>query len=107
MANITNTQAVTFCNSQVRVAADLMSQLYFTAKAIVAFWNANGMSAIIPNTTDVIIDGAANDGRQILTGIGATAIITEAMAVIAHYEASTNAVLNQVKQVAVNGGARF
>jgi len=107
MANITNPLAVAFANNQVRPTADLMSQLYYTAKSIVNYWNANSMSSIIPNTTDVIVDGAATDGRQILTGIAATAIITEAMAVITHYEASTNAVLNQIKQVEVNGGGRF
>jgi hypothetical protein len=105
--NITNIQAVTFCNQQVRPMADTMAQLYFTAKSIVAFWNANSMSALIPNTTDVVIDGAATDGRQLLTAQAATAIITEAQAVIAHYEATANAVLNQVKQVSVNGGTKF
>jgi len=84
-----------------------MHSLYMTAKAIVNYWNANSMSAIIPNTTDVIIDGAATDGRQILTGIAATAIITEAQAVITHYEAAVNAVLNQVNQVQVNGQSKF
>lgn len=109
MANITDQRAISFCNTQVRPIADLMSQLYFTAKSIVAYWNANSMSAIIPNTTDVVVDGGGptGDGRQTLTGIAATAVITEAMAVITHYEASTNAVLNQISAVKVNGAARF
>lgn len=107
MAVISSPQAVAFCNQQVRPMSDLMSQLYFTAKSIVAYWNANSMSTLIPNTSDTLADGAAVDGRQILTGIVATAIITECNAIIAHYEASTNAVLNQVKACAVNGGAKF
>lgn len=107
MADITNVQAITFCNQQVRPMADLLSQTYFTAKSIVEFWNANSMSALIPNTTQIIDDGAVIDGRQIITGIAATAIITECMNLITSFEANTNAILNQVKEVAVNGGARF
>lgn len=107
MATINNAQAVAFCNQKVRPMADTMAQSYFTAKAIVSFWNANSLSSVIPNTTDIIVDGAATDGRQILTGQAATAIITEALAIVSHYEASTNAVLNQIQQVAVNGESRF
>lgn len=87
--------------------ADLQSQLYFTAKAIVATWNAGNLSAVIPNTTDTIGDGAATDGRPIMTGIIVTAIITECNSLITRYEAASNALLNQVVGAAVNGGARF
>jgi hypothetical protein len=87
--------------------ADIMSQLYFTAKSIVAHWNANSMSATILNNTDTMGDGSVTDGRPIMTGIIVTAIITECLAVIAHYEATSSAVLNQVKGAAVNGGAKF
>ena len=103
MADITNTQAVKFCNEKVRTVADRMAQLYYAAKAVVDEWNSNSLSGVIPNTTDVVVDGAATDGRFIITGAKATSIITRAQEVVADYEAGSNAKLNTVLQVAVNG----
>lgn len=107
MATTNNPQAISFVNQKARPMADTMAQLYLTSKSIVAFWNANSVSAVVPNDSTVILDGAATDGRQIVTGQAITAIVTEAMAVISHYEASTNAVLNQIEAVAVNGQSKF
>lgn len=107
MADISNPQAIAFVNEQARVMADSMAQNYATAKAIVNFWNANNVSAVIPNTVDVILDGAATDGRQIVTGAAITNIVTRAMEVIADYEATSNAKLNTVLNVAVNTGSRI
>jgi hypothetical protein len=53
------------------------------------------------------VDGAATDGRNVITGAKATSIITRAMEFITDYEAGSNAKLNTVVQVRVNGGARF
>lgn len=107
MAAITDPQAVKFANEKVRVTADLMAQLYYTCKALVNDWNATGLSAKITNTADLIVDGAATDGRNPLTGAQATNIITRAMEVIADYEAGANGKLNTVLAVKVNGAARF
>ncbi len=87
--------------------ADAMAQNYMTCKAIVNYWNANSVSSVIANTTDTIADGAATDGRQIITGAMVTNIITRAQEVIADYEATSNAKLYTVLAVAVNGGSRF
>lgn len=107
MANISNPQAIAFVNQKARVYADARAQSYATAKALVNFWNANTVSAVIPNTTDVILDGAATDGRQIVTAAGITNIVTRAMDEIADYEATSNAKLNTILAVAVNTGSRF
>lgn len=107
MANITNPQAILFCNSQVRVMADKMNSSYATAKSIVNNWNALSMSSIITNDTSPIIDGSSTDGRSPITGAMATAIITRALEIIADYEATSNAKLNTVVQVKVNGAAAF
>jgi hypothetical protein len=107
MANITDAGAVAFCNQKARPTADAMQTLYATCKDLVNFWNANSISTLIPNTTDVVVDGAASDGRQPLNGIAVTAIVTEANAVILHYEASSNAVENNIMKVFVNGQAKF
>lgn len=103
MANIIDPTAVNFCNTKVRPMADILSKHYWQAKALVATWNAQSLSAIIPNTTDEVIDGARQDGRAVITGIKVTAIITRCTEIIADYEATSNAKLNTVVQVAVNG----
>lgn len=67
MADITNAQAVRFVNENARPLADLMESVRRTAEQfainVVAFeavtsGNANG---------DVVIDGAATDGRPLAT----------------------------------------
>ena len=112
MPDITDPQAISFANTKVRVMADLLQSTYWSAKAIVTEWNATSMSALIPNTADPIKDGAnpvtgTADGRKPITGAKATSIITRAQEFITDYEASTNAKLNTVEQVSVNGEARF
>jgi len=93
--------AVRFANEKIRVGADLLTRYYFL-KEVVDEWNATGMSAFITNTADVIEDGSATDGRNVITGIDATAIITRMMEVISDMEAGGNAKLNTVNKVAVN-----
>ena len=102
MANITDVAAIKFSNEQIRPLADMLASLYYRAKTVVDDWNATTMSGKIPNTTDVLIDGAAEDGRTIINGIDATAIITRAQEFITDYEAGSKAKLNTVNKVAVN-----
>ena len=104
---ITNAQAIAFCNQQVRKMADSMASNYATCKAIVNNWNALSMSSLITNDASNIVDGSATDGRSPITGAMATNIITRAQEVITDYEATSNAKLNTVIQVKVNGGAQF
>jgi hypothetical protein len=99
---ITNPTAVLFSNTQVRPMADLLGQAYYAAKQIVNNWNATGMSSLITNDSNVIVDGSATDGRNQITGAQATNIIVQAEAFISTYEAGSNAVLNDILQVAVN-----
>lgn len=107
---ITNPQAIAFSNNYARRAADRLAQAYFFAKAVVAEWNATGMSALITNTTDVVRDsasptddlGTGGDGRLVVTGAKVTNVITRLQEFIADYEASANAKLNTVLAVAVN-----
>lgn len=107
MADIVNVQAVAFCNQKVRKMADLLSAAYYSAITINDEWNATGMSGLIPNTADPVIDGSATDGRSPITGAKATSIIVRAQELIADMEANSNAKLNTVLQVRVNGGAHF
>lgn len=102
MADITNPEAVRFCNEKVRVAADKLASAYTFAKQVQAEWFANSMASLIPNDASPIIDGSATDGRHPITGADATNIITRCGDLITDYEANTNAKLNTVLGVAVN-----
>jgi len=99
---IFNPQAVAFSNTRLRHGADLLAQLYFEAKRTVTAWNALQMSALITNTSDVITDGSDTSGRPVITGAQATTIVTRLIEFIADYEASSNAKLTTVLQVAPN-----
>jgi hypothetical protein len=103
MAQITNPQAVRFCNERVRVAADALAKLYYLAKAIRNEWDATGMSALIAyNNGDLVVDGAASDGRPPVTGISVNNLVTRLTEFTADMEANSSAKLNTVLAVAVH-----
>jgi len=107
MPDITSPQAIKFSNEKIRVAADLIAQLDNFAASVLAEWTAAGGTSLIPNTSDVIADGAASDGRPIVTGAKANNIInrlselrsTNAAAGLAM---GASGVRDTVLQVAVN-----
>lgn len=107
MATNNNAEAIAFSNQKARVMADAMAQSYFTAKVIVEEWNADSLSSIILNTSDLIDDGSSVDGRNPATGASVTNIITRAMEIVTDYEANNNAKLNTVLAMAVNTSSRF
>lgn len=116
MAN-TNPQAVAFSNTKIRPMADLLYSTYLTAKSVLEQWNSQNVAAVIPNDAVVIGDGAAIDGRAQITDAQATAIITRIQEMINWMEqglvaspftgAVTNATLNTVAGVQVNGIAKL
>ena len=103
MADITDPEAVRFSNEKVRVAADRLARAYYFGKEVVSEWYAVSMASKIPNTTDVIIDGSAVDGRTTITGADVTNLITRLTELITEYEADSNAKLNTVLKPEVNG----
>jgi len=100
---IDSPQAIKFSNEKLRVLATLKVQVYQLESQIVDEWNAQSLSTVITNTSDVVVDGAATDGRSIITGADATNIVTRAMEDIADLEAGNNAKLNTLMAVAVLG----
>lgn len=116
MAN-TNVQAITFSNTRIRPFADMLYSAYLTAKSLVDQWNAQNVSAVIPNDSVVIADGSATDGRAPITDAQATNIITRATELVSWMEnglvaspfnaTATNATLNTVSAVEVNGVSKF
>jgi hypothetical protein len=107
MANVTNAQAVAFSNNRARRMADLLYSAYLTAKSLVSEWNAQNVSDVVPNTSDLLVDGSALDGRAPVTGAQVTNIVTRCQELIADYEAGGSAKLNTVVAVKVNGTAEF
>ena len=108
MADITNPQAINWSNSRVRVYADSMVDAYESAKKLLAEWTALGMDALIANSSeDVLIDGAAIDGRSIITGDKVNALISNAQAVVTWFEQGSPSRIDRFRQIAVNGRARF
>ena len=102
MADITNPQAVRFCNERVRQAADKFGQLYNWCVAVQNEWAAQGIGDLIPNDSSPIIDGAQTDGRPLLTGADVNTLAARVTEFTAMLEANANAKLNQILKVAVN-----
>lgn len=102
MPDITNPQAVRFCNERVRQAADKFGQLYNWCVAVQNEWAAQGVSALIPDDDSPIIDGAQTDGRPLITGADVNTLAARVAEFTALLEADTHAKLNQILKVAVN-----
>ena len=101
---------VTFCDVFVRACADKRAQDYYWAKTTVNEWNARGGASAIPNTAAIVPDsasnsplsGVGNDGRPVITGAMVNSVITRAQDIVTDFEATNNAKLNTILQVAVN-----
>ena len=104
MADINTPQAIQFCNTQIRPAADKFAQLYREAKRIQDEYNALGMSTTIPNTTDTVIDGAVTDGRPVITGQLVTAFVGGLKQFTDTMEANANQLLDLTLQISPNPG---
>lgn len=102
MADITSSQAVSFCNSQVRTTADKGGQFYHTAKRVLEEWAALSLADTIPNTSDIVADGAVSDGRPILTGALVNALMAGLTQYVSTLEANDNQLLKIVLQIAPN-----
>lgn len=55
----TNPQAIQFGNNYARRMADELARAYYSAKALVNFWNSQNLSNVIPNDGVQIDDGAS------------------------------------------------
>ena len=102
MPDITNPEAVKFCNEEVRLFNDLLVVVYRTAKQIKEDYTSKGLSAIFNSNSDVVIDGSAEDGRHTVTTFDVNTVMARASEIITDYEANTNLKLNQANAIAVN-----
>jgi hypothetical protein len=102
MSDITDPQAVAFCNERIRPAADLLAQAYNYASQVLAEWTAHGGAVLVPNTSDPVVDGSATDGRPPVTGADVNLLVVRLSELKADFEASGAAKLNTILKVAVN-----
>jgi hypothetical protein len=103
MADITNPEAVRYCNEIIRPLADVATRYYYAALAAVNEWNATDMGTKIPNTTDVVVDGASTDGRSIITGAKVNGLKNHVQTMLTDLQANNNQKLNVLLQIEVNG----
>ncbi len=70
--DITNQDAVDFCNSKLRPACDRFISALRTLRQLDAEWVADGIAPLVAGSQDLldgtVIDGSAQDGRNSLTG---------------------------------------
>ena len=103
MPDITDPEAVRFANEKVRTLADAATAYYYAATAFLNEWNATGMATKIPNTADPIIDGAATDGRTIITGADVNGLKSHVDTMVSDLEVNTNLKLDILLKIEVNG----
>jgi hypothetical protein len=105
MADITDPQVVSFANQRARTIADKIVALQYALTAYQADYAAQGISAKITaaGTTGNVADGAANDGRSIITG---TQVINQKAAVDALITAIGTTLVSGVgaSALAINNG---
>ena len=121
MATITDQQAISFSNTKARKFADALLTAITTATDLLAAWN-NGVNALIPNTSDILVDGASvngtngvgGDGRRVLTGININDLINRAIEMDRYRDhgtiaagSSDPAAYNTIQKPSVNGGPLF
>src|SRR5690349_17764381 len=107
MANITDAQAVNFCNTKARPTYDQFLVLYNTCQSLLNIWQAGGYGALIPNdATALVMDGSGptGDGRLQLTAADINTLITHATSLVSFF---TPARLAALTKGATNGQGRF
>lgn len=106
MANITNVQAIKFCNEKARTLADLIERTRRTAEQFMIDITTEFEANVSGNdNADVMIDGAAQDGRSIITKgdvLGLKFVAEQAIATLNQDDRET-----LVSKVSVNGTPIF
>lgn len=100
---IDNPQAVAFSNERARTLADAAARYYWAAKAFLAEWDAADIGAVMPNSSDVVVDGSLTDGRTPITGANVNGLKAHVDAMVADLEANSNLKLNILLKIEVNG----
>lgn len=100
-ANI-NPQAVLVANDKIRVCADKLGQLYNFSKALQAEGLAESWLTLFPNTSDLIADGSAIDGRTPITNQDVRNLIGDVTSFLTFMDANSGVIRDRVLKIAVN-----
>lgn len=107
MPDITNPQAVKFCNEKVRVLADSLLQAIATARQFDSDYGAISGDTLFPNTSDLIADGSDVDGRSRVQAQVVRAIRTQAQDLLTWAATGNPTRETRLRSIAVNGQAKF
>lgn len=88
--------------NKLRPAGDRLGKAYVYFKALQVEYTANGWGSLFANTATPIDDGAAQDGRPVLTEANVLAFFTLLTAYITFMEQTGAANLNLVLKVGPN-----
>ena|SRR5271170_7541672 len=98
MAN-SNVQAVAFANNYARAGANNVVSCYLTMKRVLQVWTGQDVVAVLPNDSNLLVDGSAQDGRPPITDAQVNILIANMTTLVASFEASSSLILNQCLQV--------
>ena len=107
MADITNPQAVAFCNNKARVFADSLLQAIQTARAFENDYAAQSGDTLFPATADLIADGSEVDGRPRVQAQVIRALRTAAQDMLTWAATGTPTRETRLRSIAVNGGSCY
>ena len=102
MANNANPQAVLFANTKIRPVNDLALSLYYSIQLFQQEWTQQDIAAVIPNDSNLIVDGSATDGRPPMTDAQAQIVQANLQTIMNVFTANSNLILNQLLSVAVH-----
>jgi hypothetical protein len=101
MPNV-NPQAIKVANDKLRTLADKFGGVMNLAKALQAEGTAESWLSLFPADAEVVDDGAANDGRAIITNQEFRDFIGDITTFIAWFEANSAVIRNRALKIAVN-----
>lgn len=98
-----NPQAITIANAKIRPLADRFARLYNALKSAQIEFTAEDWGSLFPNDAELIVDGAATDGRTPITNADIrTFMLTDAVSFLNALEATSNAGRNRVFKISPN-----
>jgi hypothetical protein len=79
MADITNPQAIDFCNDRARPLAKKLLKAIQASREFDLDYGAQAGDTLFPNTADLVADGSENDGRPRVQAQVVRALRTQAI----------------------------
>lgn len=88
MADITDPQAIRYCNEIVRPMCEMFRAVYYRDKSALNVWFGGGVNALFPNDASPVQDGREIEGVSRLTGADVNNVMTQLVAFVTAMEQS-------------------